>query len=50
MFGKNSIAEVGEMWSDVITDTGAKWGQVGNNFVENVSDSLNKLDFSELSK
>ena len=40
MFGKDTIQEAGEMWSDVITSTGEKWDQVGSDLVGSVKNTF----------
>lgn len=49
IFGKDTIAEAGQMWADVITSTGDKWNEVGDSFVKTVNTALNNLDLSQLS-
>jgi hypothetical protein len=49
MFGKDSITEVGESWSGIISGTEKAWSNLANGFTDTVGNILNTIDTSSLS-
>ena len=49
MFGKESIEEVGNSWSEIIAGTEEAWGNLADGFTDTVGNILNSIDTSSLS-